>query len=201
MPQKTSIVQYFELDPLGESEMDYCFANIGSAKLGFDSLALNKGTSVKEESPDGWPEPRVGLDEDTPGLIHPDFIGNTDGVLVSSKIMAELILSRNVGQIETIPFVLLNHRGHIHSRDYLFLNPLGTFDVMHMKKSEYRRYKNGTVSPIGIGLVLDKSKLESLPELFRLREDPQRYILAEPLVADLRKHKFSNLVLNELDVA
>ena len=83
---------------------------------------------------------------------------------------AELICQIEVGELEVFPFTLINHKGRVHSRDYVFLNPLGTFDCLNMKLTQCKRYSSGKIMKI-TKFVLDRDKIAKAPDLFRPRED------------------------------
>ncbi len=144
-------------------------------------------------------EIRFRLGEDFPGLLPCSFIGNASGSLPCTNELAQCILRHHVGEIEIVPFVLINHRGRVQSRDYVFVNPIGTFDALELNKSTIDRYKDGSI--LGIrNMVLDATKLNNAPDLFRLQEEPSTYLCSETLANAIREHKFTNVGLEEVEV-
>jgi hypothetical protein len=195
-----SAMKYFLLHPLGDqTKEDYVFTDNGPKGV-IDSYDLIVGVRVADEYPDGIGETTLKLGDDYPGLDLPSFIGNTHRLLIVDKASAALIKSHDVGEIEEIPFALLNHKGRVHSRDYVFLNPIGTLDCLDLKKSEIEYHDDGEIRSV-TKLVLDPAKLVGVRELFRPAQDPDRYIFSEKLVTALQEHQRTNFVFRELELS
>ena len=47
--------------------------------------------------------------------------------------------------------------------------------------------------------VLDPSKLEDEPILFRIKEEPTEYVISEALLRILRDEKFTNIFVEEIE--
>jgi hypothetical protein len=77
-------------------------------------------------------------------------------------------------------------RDRVHSRDYVFVNPIGTYDAMQTELAEAKRNDKGKI--IGIDrFVLDRKKLAQTPELFRLPESFGDCFFSQTLIDNLRQ--------------
>ena len=127
-------MKYFHLDSVGDtSNENFCFTDNEPDPI--DSYDLITGIRVADEYPDGIGDVTLQLGEDAPGLELPSFVGNTDSMLIVNSEAAGVIQTHDVGDIEVIPFKLINHKGRVHSDDYVFLNPIGTIDCLDMDKT------------------------------------------------------------------
>lgn len=192
-------MRFFRLDPLGDTEhQEYCFTDNEPDPI--DSYDLEIGVRVADEYPAGFDEVTLQLGAGHPGLELPSFIGNTDHMLIVSREAAGIIRSHDVGEVEEIPFKLVDHGGRVHSEDYVFLNPIGTHDCLDMDRTVCKRHDDGAIMKI-TRFVLSGAKLRrgSCPRLLRPREAPREYFFAEALVAALRNAGCTNFVFAELD--
>ncbi len=114
--------------------------------------------------------------------------------------VSEEILKFEVGEMQVFPFTLLNHKNRVHSKDYVFLNPLYKIECINLELSKIRKRKDGKLSKI-LKIVLDKEKLEDLPDLFRPAEykAEYHYIYSERLVEAINKKGFTNFEFRELE--
>jgi hypothetical protein len=190
---------YFMLNHVANSaNEDYCFVPTppkGGALTAYD---LKRGKRVADKYPGGIGDVTLRLGEDYPGLELTSYIGNTDSMLVVDKRTAAIIQTHNVGEIEVIPFKLLNHKDRVHSTDYVFLNPIGWLDCLDKDKTLFDRKDNGTIVRVNKP-VLASSKLASVPDLFRIQEMLYGYVFSEALVSDLRDKGCTNFVFNKVD--
>ncbi|AKQ67235.1 hypothetical protein A176_004147 [Myxococcus hansupus] len=89
----------------------------------------------------------------------------------------------------------------MHSRDYVIINPLGTFDCLDFKASQIIWDDEDPDEIIRINKrVLSREKVEQAPALFRIDRDSSNYVVNEALAAELHERKFSNVTLVELPV-
>jgi hypothetical protein len=192
-------MRFYLLDTNGDlSKEDYCFSDNEPVPIG--SYDLISGARLADEYPAGLDKVTLKLGDDYPGLELPSLIGNTDNMLIVHRDLAAAIRSHEVGEVELLPFTLLNHKGRVHSTEYVFLNPVGTRDCLDMERSECKRHKSGKIMAM-LKYVLSRKKLKDAPNLFRPQETPARYIFSGELVDALRKRKFTNLVFEELETA
>jgi len=191
-------MKYFILDGLGNyRNEDYCFTDRGPRGV-MDSYDLVACVRVADEYPDGLGETKLELGEDYPGLELTSYIGNTKSMLIVNRETAAIVQSQDVGELEVIPFTLINHKGRVHSRDYVFLNPLSCVDCLDLNKSAVDRHRDGSIMKI-TKFVLAASKLAGLCNLFRPKEDLGRYIFSETLVNALHARGCTNFVFEELE--
>lgn len=183
-------MNYAKLNTVVTSNLDYCFA--GSIR---DSdaceIRLAKGGRVGGNYP---PDPfsvKVHFDRDFPGLKLPSLIGNTRALLILSKETSELFKQHlNLGDYEEFPFSLINHKGRVHSRDYVFFNPLGTYDVA-APESDFVRYPDGGIYACK-RWVMVASKLSEVPDILRPAEVPKHYLVSQRLVDLVDRFRLSN---------
>jgi hypothetical protein len=191
-------VKFFLLNALGDiTKVDYCFTDNGPEPV-MDDYDLSVGVRVADEYPDGIGDVTLQLGEDYPGLTLPSFIGNTDQMLIVSSEALGIMRRHELGEVEVIPFELINHKGRVHSRDYVFLNPIGTVDCLDMSRTECVLHDDGTIMKI-TKYVLASAKLAGLPQLFRPREMSDAYIWGQAVVDDLRQHGCTNFLFEELE--
>jgi hypothetical protein len=193
-------MRFFTIDTIADGGVgDYCFTDHTPDGLETNWYRLATGVPFDDEypypaSPD---DVRLRLGDDNLGLKLPSFIGNTSGMLVVDNKTADLIVSRRVGEIERLPFVLVNHKKRIHSRDYVFLNPLEKIECLNLEQSKVRRSTKGEVLEV-TKIVLDRSREKDLPDLCRLGEEPSVYLCSETLVTALEEAGCTNFVFNPL---
>ncbi|OJH39240.1 imm11 family protein [Cystobacter ferrugineus] len=112
------------------------------------------------------------------------------------------VFERTGVPMECLGFTLYDHKRQVASRDYFLINPLGTFDCLNLEKSEIE-YSDETPGEI-IGIdkyVLDRNKLRSAPDFFRIKEDPYVYVLSHKLVDELKQLNPTNVYLTQLEQA
>jgi hypothetical protein len=192
-------MRFFKLRTLGQNDdMDLCFVS-GEPEGEIDTCDLSEGLRLRDEYPDGLGETTHQLDDDHPGLLLPDFIGNTDRMLICSTSAKEVILAHDAGEVEVVPFTLLNHRGRVHSRDYVFVNPVGAVDCLNLPTCDIFRHDDGSIGSVD-RFVVDVKKVESARDLFRPQESRGTYIFSEKLVSAIQEKKLTNFVFQELEV-
>ena len=176
-------MKFFMLDCKGNyTNTDYCFTDNGPRGT-IDDYDLRCGLRVADEYPDGIGETTLKLGDDYPGLELTSFIGNTHSLLIVEKKVADLI-----------------HKGRVHSRDYVFLNPIGSVDCLDLQRSTVLRHDDGTIMKIQ-KFVLSPAKVAGVRHMFRPDEDLNKYIFSETLVNALRANNCTNLVFEELEMA
>lgn len=189
-------MKFYLLDTnAGGASQDLCFTDNEPKPIG--SFHLCTGTRQAEAHPEGVGKVTLQLGDDYPGLELPSLLGNTDSMLAVKRDVADVILAHEVGEVEQLEFVLLNHKKRPHSKDYVFLNPIGTQDCLDLTKSKCVTSRNGKIIRV-TEFVLASSKLAKLPQLFRPKESPGSYLLGEKLVKALRATSFTNLSFTEV---
>ncbi len=162
-------MKYYLQDTVGKlNEVDYCFTD--ELPKGVFSYGLKAGEVVDDYPSDPWAVTWE-LGEDYPGLLLPSFIGNTDCLLVFHKEVIEFLKDFNVGKAQSFPFTLINYKKRVHSKDYLFFNPLGTFDCLHEELSEINIDEDDGEIFLGIDkMCLVKKSLEMRRIYFESRK-------------------------------
>jgi hypothetical protein len=193
-------MQFYILNSLGQFRDDkYCFAGgkieglVGKAKR----FLRDGGSSLKDLYPEDPFEVKVNLDKDSPKAISKgDYISTCDQQVMVSQEVEDELKKHNIGEVEFWPFTLINHKGRVHSKNYRFVVPVHQFDAINEELSELDRTKNGVV--IGIDrLVLDNSKLDNAPDMFRIN-DLGEMAFSEPLMENL-VNNYSNFVFEKLE--
>jgi hypothetical protein len=193
-------MKYYLLDPVGNLDnTGYCFTDNTPDGDDLTAYDLKTGDRLKDEYPDGIGDVSLKLGEDYPGLECASYLGNTNMMLIVNLEAAAIIQSHDVGEVETVPFKLKNHKGRVHYKDYVFLNPVGVVDCLDPGRSKMDVDEDdGTVMNV-TEFVLSKAKLPGTRQLFRPKEDPSRYVFGEKLVADLAKKGCTNFVFEQLE--
>jgi hypothetical protein len=113
---------------------------------------------------------------------------------------ADIVLAHEVGRTERLPFLLLDHKGRVYSRDYVFLNPLQRIECLNLDHSEVRRSKKGEIKDVNKP-VLDAARIEGAPDVFRLAEEPNLCFFSAVVVAKLNLAGCTNFVFTEVATA
>ncbi|MCP4355457.1 MAG: hypothetical protein GY793_07455, partial [Proteobacteria bacterium] len=140
------------------------------------------------------------LGKDYPGLLLPSFIGNVARLLIIHQDALKFYKEFDIGKYQAFPFTLIDHKDNVHSKEYLFLNPLGTRECLHHELSGVELKKNGDIRKLK-KLVLDKSKLKQIPDLFRPFEDDNRYIYSERFVNGIKEKGLTNFHFKKLQIS
>ncbi|AZZ93184.1 hypothetical protein EUZ85_21650 [Hahella sp. KA22] len=192
-------MKYYLFDFLGDtSNENYCFTS-KTPDGGVDSYDLIAGFRLSDEYPDCIEDVYWRIGDNFVGLELASYIGNTHRILAFNKSAANLITSTAQSEIEIIPFTLLDCKGKIHSKDYVFINPVGSIDRINWRETVCNRRKNGDVSNYK-KLVLDKKKSDNLPHIFRIQYLTAEYIFSETLVNALLNADHTNLVFSEIEI-
>ena len=177
---------------------DFCYSNTC-----VEGAMISEISSGNRLDPKHYPsdpsEVKMRLAEDHPGLQLPSFIGNTDQYLMVKKEIADIILEHNVDEVQVFPFTLMNHKDRVHSKDYVFLNPLGIYDCLNQELSDFKKRKSGAIRGVR-KYVIDKEKVQDLPDLFRVKEDSSEIFYSKRLVDRLREEKVTNFVIKEVKI-
>ena len=192
-------MKFFMVEILADyGEGDYCFTDKLPQGIGVRSYRLAEGIPIVKDYPEDPWEVSLQLGDVYLGLQLPSLIGNTSGLLIVHRDVGDLIKQYRIGKIEILPFTLYDHKRRIHSKEYVFVNPLGTFDCLNEEFSELKRADSGKILRIK-RLVLDREKIKNGNDLFRMKEMPDEYIFSEPLVEGITSKSLTNFIFNELE--
>lgn len=196
-------MRFYHLDTLGDpGDASLCFLEGTPQGSGVHYVRLARGYPAAEFVPRRL---TMQLQDQNEGLGLPSLVGNTNSFLIVEAAMHAVIadhLAGSDGALETFPFTLLDHKGRVHSEDYVLLNPLGTHDAVHDAASDIEYFNGQRDKVVAIRrIVLDRSKLDAVPPLFRLDIRRTEYIVAETLAEAFAEHGFTNVVLREIEQA
>ena len=143
--------------------------------------------------------PNWDMSKDFPGLKVASLVDSTARFLVVRGDLKDVIAATGV-PLEALPFVLVDHKGRVASRDHFIVNVLGTRDCLNLDRSDIKWSTEVPGAVVRVKkLVLDPKKLEGAPDIFRVREDPPAIVVSDRLAARLRALTPSNLHLLRLD--
>jgi|GEM_PF-2117885 len=192
-------MKYFQLDSLGKYDDDkFCISNSIPEEIDDDNSALDYGGVLEGDMPDDPYDIKMYLDEDSPKHIKiGSFLSTVDDyVMFHTDVVTELE-NFDIGDVEFLPFSLINHKGKLHSKDYRFVIPKTKLDVLHDDESVVERDNNGVV--IGIDkVVLSRVKLALAPDMFRI-SDLGLMGFSETLAMKLDKD-YTNFLFEEIEV-
>jgi hypothetical protein len=188
-------MKFFNLSTLGTAEPDLVMLEEEPEELGLEGYCAAVGSPITA----AWPaDAKMQLPEENPGVKLTSLLGNTFSYLIVEPAVKDVIVKHCPGMpMEILPFTLLDHRGRVHSKDYLVLNPLGDRDAVDAAASDIA-YVGGKVAGI-VKLVLDPKKLSDAPALFRLTQKRQLLIMNEALAEALRG--FTNTVIRKIPIS
>lgn len=133
------------------------------------------------------------------GLQLPSLISNSMSLVVLHRRVVELFAKGlDLGKHEALPFTLVNHKGRAHSKEYVFLNPVGTHDVAS-PHSEFMRFDDGEIYGCE-HWVLSAKKLVAVPDILRPTEVANEYLVSDRLLALVEQHALTNFKLEPADV-
>jgi hypothetical protein len=190
-------MKYFSINLMPRTDPEFCFLDDAPPALGLRASRLLLGKPLLLDYPE---DVRLFMSEDEPGIEVPDFVGNTLNYFICSQRMKEVLEAQQRDQVEYLPVSIYNHRRRLAAANYFVVNPLGGVDCLDLDASEIE-YHEGKV--VGVDkYVLDASKLQAGPSLFRVREEPTMYVLNERIVRALiaMAPRPSNVLLIKLEV-
>lgn len=170
-------MHYYRINIMPHHHPEYCFLRDFPEGVGLNRYRLTQGEAFGEEYP---ADPRVYMSPKEKGRALPSLVGNTRSMLIVHRDVKETIEANNRGPTEYLPLHIYDHRKRLASDEYFVVNPLGAWDCLDLDASVIE-YLDGEV--VGIEtMVLDPEKLDSVPDLFRVREDPSIYLASQRLL-------------------
>lgn len=161
---------------------------------------MTEGTPIADRYPDDPGAVRLALDPSVPGLRPGSFVGNTGGLVIVHREVAEAFEAElTLGDHEVLPLTIVDHKGRDLSRDYVFFSPLGAVDVLDADASVFRRYHDGEIAEV-TRAVVSAEKLAAAPDVFRLAEDPYEVFLTGRAAALVEARGFTNVTLSDVEV-
>jgi hypothetical protein len=190
-------MNYYLLNTMPLEDDDLCFLALPPVGIELVDYKIAKGMPIAAEYP---PDVRMYMDDEHPGVKMPDLIGNSRGLFIVTARVKEEIACINQAPTEYLPVSIYNHKRRRANGSYFFVNPLGTLDCLDLQRSEIERDDDGKIISVET-FVLDPKKVENAPDLFRVKENPYRYVLSEKLARALAEMDPSNFYLDELEPA
>ncbi|WP_224363357.1 Imm43 family immunity protein [Hyalangium versicolor] len=155
--------------------------NDGAVLAGFPRSKIkdyryNEGQSLAKEFPKNATVQFADKFKDRRKLY--DFIANFEsGLFVSSKVRT-LLEELESKDLEFLPITVKDHKGAVAADDYFILNPIGSQDIIDMKKSKLvmDTLIDGEIGRIK-KLVLQPRSVDKEAHLFRATNKPRLIII------------------------
>jgi hypothetical protein len=189
-------MNFYLLNTMPVEDDDYCFLVKPPTGIEMIDYKTAKGLPIAAEYP---ADVRMYMDDNHQGIKVPDLIGNSRGLLIVSKRLKEAIEQGNTGATEYLPMSIYNHKRRRASGDHFIVNPLGAMDCLDLARSDIE-WLDGEVVAVNT-FVLDPGKLKNVPDLFRIKEEPHRYVISEQLARQFMPLDPTNIYLEELTLA
>jgi hypothetical protein len=140
------------------------------------------------------------IDEDGGGLELGDYVGNSSGMLVLRRRLADPILAGfAIDPCERLPARLI-HDEQVLAEDYAILNPLGELDLIDRERSTVAIYDGvfevETLDP----WFISAARVPAGRDLFRVYGLPG-YVFSDRLARFILDSGFSNLRFSPVEVA
>jgi len=195
-------MKYFFIDTLGEVDGERAVLDSAPRELGLEYYRLAEGVRIGKAYP---ADARIYMSKKYRGVKLDSLLGNTKSYLIVKRPVIEVIEAHSAdADIEYLPFTLFNQKKRVQSKDYFIVNPVGTLDCLNLESSEIEYLdakdepSHGAVVAVE-KFVLDPGKLARAPALFRIKEEPDRYVINEQLADAFGKAGFTNILLTEIE--
>jgi hypothetical protein len=192
-------VRYFQINLLGDDQdRTLAFVDKEVADLK-NKYRMAGGEPAGAEYP---PDARIYLQPESPGIKLPSLLGSQTGYLIMNAGMKTAMEAFDLGNVELLPFTLYDHKKRVLSKDYWIVNPIGSLDRLNRSASVIKLLDNDPNQIIAVKkFVLDAKKVAQGPDLFRVPEARFQYFVSERIAAAWQAGKFTNVYLDEVDVA
>lgn len=155
-------------------------------------LLVARGERAAHRYPSDPFDVLVHLDVARRGLGLPSRLGNTQRLLLLSKpAIVALTAELDFGRYDVHPFLLINHKRRVHSREYAFVNPLERRAIAD-EATQFERFEStGRIFDCE-RWVLTSNALLDAPDLFRSAELPYEYFVSERFIDVVARLGLSN---------
>lgn len=186
-------MRFFRFWPRGnDRDKSLAFVRDEPSGLGLNDFYMRQGKRIGGLYP---ANAKVYLDRQTPGTKLESVLGNLCSYLMVSTQTKDVVLSVCTNEIEVLPFTLYNHKKRVHSKDYVILNPIGTFDCVSRAASQIT-YEGDEI--VGVKtLVFDSNRTGDAPHLFRVPEKPSWYFITDTLARAMKTANLTNVIVKE----
>lgn len=190
-------MRYFMFDSMGDTnDPSLCMLHEPPEGLGRYSYRLTMGKRIGAD----WPETaRMIMDPDISGMKLCSQVGTSTAFLVWHRDMMAVAREICENEIEFLPLAIYNQRGKLVSTDYGAVNVIGGVDCLDEQASQMRKTAKGTVVSMK-SPTIDAKRLDPDLHLFRLSVKPDEVVMSETLGRAFFKHKFTNVMSDELKV-
>jgi hypothetical protein len=185
-------MKFFNIYTLGDpNDESLCMLDSFVEGLGRDDWKLTSGERFGADYPE---DARIYVRPERRGRKLCSLIGNTHSMLVVSSVFKEAIERHCQGvDIEYLPFTLYDHRKRVLSRDYFIINPIGSIDCLDERASGIKYSQSGKpLTPRT--LVLDRNKVKDAPQLFRVKQKPNEYVIGVELGREMFDLGLTNII-------
>jgi hypothetical protein len=186
----------YRVDLMGDLNDDkLCFLSNNVEDLGLGDVALFLGERLGSQFP---PRARIYMDANHPGKKLSALIGNSNGLFIASRELKDVIEKHCGDTVEYLPVSIFDHRKRLASKDYFVINPLVKVDCLDLQKSTYDRDDDDPDMFFDVEPVIDRTKVEGAPQLFRILQSTSDILLGYDLVGEIDDRDFSNFFWERL---
>lgn len=193
-------MQYFKIETLGDQSKLKENAVISDHLVALKIKAHfpATGRAIKDKYPEDL---SINLSDRYRGVKLTSFISNTRNLLIFDdpcKSIIEKICTEE--DIEYLPLTITNHEGSKLTSNYWIINPLNILDCLNHTECDIKYADDDpTKKVIDIrSFVLDSSKLNDAPHMFRVIDDPHICLIDEVLGRRLAEAKPENLTVTPI---
>ena len=176
-------MRYYIINTLEQTKPEFCVLRSHPEGMGLKTWKLGDGVELLDgEYPQ---DAKIFMSDEETGIELPDLVPNTRHLLIVSKRLKDGMAAVNQGPVQYLPLTIYNHKKRPASKDYFIVNPIGALDVLDTAASEIH-YHDGQVSKV-TKYVLDPEKITRAPDLFRIKENTEAYVVSERILTEWRK--------------
>ena len=123
-----------------------------------------------------------------------DSVKNTDGVVIISTVMKEVLDKQGLTDVEFLPVALIDHKGRELDDAYYIFHPVNNIDCLDLSNAdpEWDDIDDSIIASVN-RLVIDGTKLPDDKKYFRPAHYAARPIVAKALVDVILKEGFTGV--------
>lgn len=132
------------------------------------------------------------MEDEEPGMKSGGFIGNTLLCLLVRKAIGGILAAGAPAKhkVQLVPARIFNHQKHLHSDDYVIVNPIGTIDCIERQKSGITYSARGTGEIVEVdeqNITLVDERIPRGVRVFRLPECPNEYVIDCAVIPEIKR--------------
>lgn len=189
-------MEYLLINTLPYVDEDFLFVREPVQGIGTKEYMLSSGMPIGSLYP---PDAFVRLAPEDPGLVPPSLVGNISSLLIVDTPVRDAIAASPGCEMELLPLSIRNHKGRDVGHPYWIINPLDLLDCLSLDHCEVDRNDEGEILEIE-KYALDSWKLEGAPDIFRLSENPETYVISRDLASRIAKLDPTNFLVDPLEI-